>query len=150
MRERTRGTSRWIAQACVLLVVCALPPRALAHGGAYNPGAPGVPTGPWSPSGPGPSTGMPSPAGIPGASTNAMGNRASWEDWWHFNKDPFLELKLAVSSGLPVTAADELLAGPSRRAAIDPELLRSRVAPALPALLANERSPKIVTPSLVP
>jgi HEAT repeat protein len=92
---------------------------------------------------------MPSPAGIPGASTNAMGNRASWEDWWHFNKDPFLELKRAVSSGLPTTAADELLSGPSRRAVIDPEILRSRVAPALRALLENERSPEIITAALV-
>ncbi len=78
-----------------------------------------------------------------------MGNRASWEDWWHFNKDPVLELKRAVSSGLPTTAADEILSGPSRRAAIDPGILRSRVAPALRALLENERSPEIITAALV-
>lgn len=137
----------WGPSAAFLAVLCALPPRALAHGGAYNP-APTIPTGPFSPGIPGPSTGMPSPA-TPGTATGAAVNRASWEDWWHFNKDPYLELKRAVASGLPVTTADQLASGSTHNAGVSPDVLRSRVAPALRALLESEKSPEIVGATMV-
>ena len=94
---RTRG-GPVRAIAAIAILVCALPPRALAHGGAYNPAGSGttVPapaTG--APAGPSPSTGFPMPNSVP---TGAVLRRESWEDWWHFNKDPYLELKRAVST----------------------------------------------------
>jgi HEAT repeat protein len=128
------------------LALGALSPGAFAHGGSYaGPGT--VPTG--APIGPSPSTGLPSPAGMPGVATGAMGLRASWEDWWHFNKDPFLELKRAVGSGLPVTAADEFLSGHPAGSTVSAEVLRTRAAPALRHQHETERSPEIVTAALV-
>jgi len=140
---------RWTTRVLLAFVACALPRGALAHGGAYNPGG-SVPTGPSAPSVPGPATGMPGPAGLPGGGpTGATAGRSSWEDWWHFNKDPYLELKRAVGSGLPTTAADELLAGKTASALPTPDVLRSRVAPALRALIETEKSPEIVGAALV-
>src|SRR5881628_273675 len=111
-----------------------------AHGGTYRgpgdtvPPAGGggggggtTPTGP-GPSGPstggpaGPST--PSPAG-PGASTGGAGARpagpstgpggggadlTTWEFWWGFNKDQYLNLKAAIYSG-PITGSDDFFLG---------------------------------------
>jgi len=137
--------------AACLLAFCALPPRALAHGSVYLPPAAG-PAGAPGAAGPGPAAGAPA-AGLsaigPATSTGGGSGRATWEDWWHFNKDPYLELKRAVGSGLPATAADDILAGRPRNALASPEILRSRVAPALRALLETERSPEIVAAALV-
>ena len=147
-------TSGALARAIVAiaLVVCALPPRALAHGGAYNPAgsgatAPAVPSS-GAPAGPSPTTGMPSPNAV---QTGAVLRRESWEDWWHFNKEPYLALKRAVSTGLPATEANAAASGPaSARYGLDfAALIRSRVAPALRELVKTETSPDVVGAALV-
>jgi HEAT repeat protein len=142
------------AIAAILVVACALPPRALAHGGAYAPAGTGT-TGPGgypttgAPGGPSPTTGMPWPNGV---QTGAVLRHESWEDWWHFNKDRYLALKRAVSSGLPSTDANAAVAGPgaARYASVEfAALVRARVAPALRDLVKTESSPDVVGAALV-
>jgi HEAT repeat protein len=144
-------TRRTVARvvATIAILVCALPPRALAHGGAYNPagsGATGFP-GSGAPAGPSPSTGM----GPNAVQTGGLLRRESWEDWWHFNKDPYLELKRAVSTGMPATEANAVF-GPAaaRSGGVDfTALLRTRVLPALRELVKTETSPDVVSAALV-
>ncbi len=150
-----RGIARAFGESTIgasAIVVCALPPRAFAHGGAYNPAgsgatAPGAP-GSGAPAGPSPSTGMGSPNAV---QTGGFLRRESWEDWWHFNREPYLELKRAVSTGLPATEANAAF-GPAsaRTGAVEvTALLRTRVLPALRELVRTETSPDVVGAALV-
>jgi HEAT repeat protein len=150
----TRSVPRLAAAiAAGAMAVCALSERALAHGGAYNP-TPGGQPGGSSPSGPGPGTGAPGPATGPGQggtnpATDATVLRASWEDWGHFNQDPYLDLKWAIGTAAPATGADEIVSGSRTDARPSPDRVRTRVVPALRELLETERTPEILGSTLV-
>src|SRR6185369_7289631 len=135
---------------------------ATAHGGAYIGQGPGAATGdtgipaptggPAGPGGAGPATG-----GGFGGKGPASGDPAlllaSWEDWWHFNRDPYLELKRAVRERTPTTRDDDL-AGEMRGRAGDPGIVSAstvsqRIGPALAKLLETERSGEIRSGALV-
>jgi HEAT repeat protein len=81
--------------------------------------------------------------------TDAISPVATWEDWWHFNKDPFLDLKRAVGTGGPATAADEIVSGKPRASPSVPGAVRSRVVPALRALVETEKSTEVVGGSMI-
>jgi HEAT repeat protein len=128
--------------------------EALAHGGQYRgpsgpgPGGPGVPSlipPPGGPSGPGgPTTG----------GRGAASDPISWQVWWEFNKDPFLQLRTAVM-GEPVTSSDDFYLGPRRTVAVRDTLApstrdkRSKIVPALAHQLQTERNRDMVTACLV-
>src|SRR5262245_47955752 len=141
--------------ACAIALLVGFAAPASAHGGAYNPvgaGATGMRT---PPTGPGPSAGSPAPVPtgtpLPGMrpATDAISPVATWEDWWHFNKDPFLDLKRAVGTGGPATAADEIVSGKPRASPSVPGAVRSRVVPALRALVETEKSTELVGGSMI-
>jgi HEAT repeat protein len=146
------------------------PPPPEPTGPPHNPG-PGYsgPAGPGpAPSGPSsPGTAGAIPAGTPtgsppkspstgangrgpGPSTGAQAQGAdSWETWWWFNKDPYLEIKKAVAKtnetaggdgGTPHAAAGGI---PSRA------LVRQKVVPALVHLLESERANDTTTGALM-
>lgn len=128
-----------------------------AHGGQYRgpgptpivppmsarivPAAIGTPTGPTTP---GPTTG----------SRPAVADDTSWQVWWEFNKDPFLQLRVAVHEG-PVTGSDDYFLGASRavtaRDAMAPTAAdrRDLIAPVLARLLQSEHHRDIATACLV-
>ncbi|MBL8726648.1 MAG: HEAT repeat domain-containing protein [Planctomycetes bacterium] len=143
----------------LLWSVCA--GTANAHGGQYlgPPANPAVPT-PRSPAGPGtgrpdlPSMPLPGvgPA-TPGGGPGALPDGTTWDVWWEFNKEPWLE-RQRVDDG-PATGSDDYFLGQSRRGG-PVDLLRpteqdftDRVVPALAGLLTKERNRDIATACLV-
>jgi len=125
-----------------------------AHGGQYR--GPGDSVPPGGPKGPG----SPGPSGPSGPSTPSTGGRpvspetTSWQSWWEFNKDPFLQLRTAVLTG-PVSGSDDFYLGTRRpELRIDvlaptPADLRDRVVPALVKLFESEQSRDIQSACLV-
>lgn len=129
-----------------------------AHGGQYR--------GPWPfPTNPNPARtsiptttiGAPTPGRMPGPTTGArpaVADDTSWQVWWEFNKDPFLQLKQAVRSG-PQSGSDDYFLGANKsvvaRDALAPSDIdrRDRIVPALAAALASERHRDNVTACLV-
>jgi HEAT repeat protein len=154
-----------------------------AHGGTYRGPGDTVPAGggggggggasPTGPGASGPSTGgpagpsTPSPAG-PGVPTGAPGGRpaapstggntgpdlTTWDFWWGFNKDQYLNLKAAIYSGI-ITGSDDFFLGQGTktqaRNQLQPseEAIRGKIVPALKDALAKERSNDIVTGALI-
>lgn len=158
--------------------------RTWAHGGSYRgpgdtvpaggggggggtagpsvptPGGPGNggPSTPFGPAGTGP--GGASTGGFGGGGTASTGERAngeltSWEFWWAFNKEPYLNLKAAVHSNSVSTGSDEAFLGNGTRARAkntlrpSEESIRTRIVPALRRALEKERANDIVTGALV-
>lgn len=131
-------------------------------GGGATPGTPG-PSGPGNggptgPTGPGGSGGVPTgPGGRSGASpvTGAIVNGpdlTTWEFWWGFNKEQYLNLKAHVHASVNDTASDAFWEGGTKaRDTLRPseETIRTKVVPALREVLASERSNDIVTGALV-
>ncbi|MEO6595028.1 MAG: HEAT repeat domain-containing protein [Planctomycetota bacterium] len=143
------------AYAPVLFAALCLVTILPAHGGQYR-GA-GTPSGPPPPGGP--TTGPSAPATpAPGTPTTGAGpsipDEVSWQVWWEFNKDEFLQ-EASLADSAPVTGSDDFYLGARRgevRAdtwkpnAID---LRDRIVPALAQLLDRDRNRDIQSACLV-
>ncbi len=142
-----------------------VPPGGGGGGGGSGPATPG-PTGPSSPGPAGPGTPGPAtpgaPAGTPtGAKNPTTGGGISgpdlttWEFWWGFNKEPYLNLKAAIHSGDIVTGSDDFFLGKGEQSQSrdiyrpSEEKIRQRVVPALIQALQNERQNDIVTGCLI-
>ena len=144
-----------LAQSACAIALGVLTLPAAAHGGAYNPATPASqpvsnpPTGPSAPPPPktGAGTGMQQAGAAP--ATDAVSSVASWEDWWHFNRDPYLQVKRAVGAGLPATAADEIVSGKVRAAPSGGEGMRSKVLPALRGIVETEKATELVGGAMV-
>ena len=132
-----------------------------AHGGQYvggpvviPPSAPvvGRPTG--GSAGPSLPT-VPRGAVITGARSVAP-SAAQWQQWWEFNKEPFLERRTIVEAP-PVTGSDDFYLGAGLRRPEDrvdllaptEADLRERLVPALSQMLGKERNRDIVTACLI-
>ncbi len=157
----------------------------IGHGGSYRGPGDTVPpgggggggggTGPSTPGPSGPSTGgpagpsTPGPAG-PGVPTGGSGGRpagpstgaastgpdlTTWEFWWGFNKDQYLNLKAHIHSGGVSTGGDDFFGGLGQteqaKNTLRPsdETVRTKVVPALKDALEKERSNDIVTGALI-
>ena len=131
-----------------LLGIGVLASSLLAHGGQYRgPGDPTVPPPGGRVPG-GPSTGGPANPSV-GAPTTGSGpaitEEVSWQAWWEFNKDEFLQLGTLAQNG-PTTGSDDFYLGPRRTEvafdAMQPTLLdlRERIVPALVQLMGRERN----------
>jgi HEAT repeat protein len=123
-------------------------------GTAPSPAGPSAPSGPSSPpsgsaAGPGAITGSAFGAGAM-TGQESPADSSHWAIWWGFNKAPYLELKRAIHSGHLVTG-DESLADAGARAIYrpSPDHVRTRVVPALEAVLATERSNDLVSSATV-
>jgi HEAT repeat protein len=127
-----------------------------SHGGsgATVPGpAPSLPPGP-SPAGPG--TGGPLGHGLLPTTLGALTgpDLTSWESWWAFNKDRYLNLKSKVYAGV-FSNGDEYVEGiGTARGASDAlkpseATIRQRIVPALVEALQKERANDIVTGALI-
>ncbi|MBL8859785.1 MAG: hypothetical protein JNL28_14860 [Planctomycetes bacterium] len=122
----------------------ASPPQAPA-----TPKAPvGPATGGLRPSGP--ATGTPAKVPSAGPATGALAtapDTTSWETWWLFNQDRYLNLKAHVEALDVATGSDEtwLGSGTSTRAQSTSTLALERVVPALLESLDKERQQDIVT-----
>ncbi|MBL8860307.1 MAG: HEAT repeat domain-containing protein [Planctomycetes bacterium] len=165
--------------ALLALGAYALSDISTAHGGSYRGPGDTVPpggsggggggTGPAVPGGSGPTTGtgagtpgpsQPRPGATTGGTTGkrplgpgtgafAESKDGSWETWWGFNKDAYLQLKAAVHRNTQSTGgfwndgAAAITLRPSE------ETIRAKVVPALTAALKTERSNDIVTGALI-
>jgi len=132
-------------------------------GGGTGPGV-GGPTGP---TGSGTGQGSPTgglPPGVPtGTGGGARGTTSTggtsggadlttWEFWWGFNKDPYLQLKSAIHAPVQVTDVEEFFGGKSRAASTmrpSEQTIREKIVPALKRALASETSNDIVTGCLI-
>lgn len=167
--------------ALVFTGAIALQDVSIGHGGTYRgpgdtvpPGGGGGGGGGTGPSGPGasgPSTGGPSgpstptpggPGGTtgggrPGAPSTGGGSQGpdleTWEYWWGFNKDPYLNLKAAIYAGTTTNSDDFWLGKDASNAknALKPseEAVRTKIVPALKEALEKERANDIVTGCLI-
>ncbi|MBL8737412.1 MAG: HEAT repeat domain-containing protein [Planctomycetes bacterium] len=132
------------ANAALVLATTAL--SLSAHGGQYRgPGAPG----PGVPGIPGrPAPGMPT---MPGPGTPTTGSVAvssdetSWQVWWEFNKDEFLQVG-GIAELLATTGDDDFYIGPGRTGqpvdTLQPTTadVRDRIVPALAQLLERDNN----------
>jgi HEAT repeat protein len=155
-----------------------------AHGGTYRGPGDTVPAGggggggggasPTGPGASGPSTGGPAgpstPApGGPGVPTGGGGGRpagpstgdgssgadlTTWDFWWGFNKDQYLNLKAAIYNGV-ITGSDDFFMGQGTKGQAKNQLkpseeaIRQKIVPALKEALEKERSNDIVTGCLI-
>lgn len=100
-----------------------VPPQAGSPGGPSGPVTPGGPSGPSTPGGPstpnapsGPATpGGPTGGPASGPTTNPgldiSAPLTSWNFWWEFNRERFLNLKRKISAVQPSTDSDEFFLG---------------------------------------
>ncbi len=108
------------------------------------PGSPGVPTG-------GPASG-PAPVVTGGSAGGA--DLTLWEFWWEFNKDPYLNLKAAIHSGI-ITGSDDFFLGRGAQSQSKDSLkpseaaIREKVVPALKEALEKETNNDIVTGAMM-
>ncbi len=133
-------------------------------GGTPGPIGPSQPGGGTAPTGPRPGAGTPGipTGGLPGAAGGAATggpdsgtDLTTWELWWGFNKDQYLNLKAHVHAGLRTGTGDDYFTGldgaQAARTALKPseETIRTVVVPALIEALETERANDIVTGALV-
>lgn len=116
-------------------------PRAEAHGGTYvGPGS-GIPGGPGTPA---PGGGSPSTGGSPTAAVDP----SAWQQWWAFHRDTFLNLRSRLAQA-PARTEESFFGLSGGLARNDerrpPEVLRTRVVPALLRALERERNPDVLT-----
>src|SRR5205823_4149288 len=107
--------------------------------GGSTPGGTGGPAGPATGGGSGANPLTPTTSGSALDST-------SWEHWWHFNKDAYLELEKHVRDGVPVTHGDapESRAGDTSSAAV-----LALAVPTLERALGGERNKDLVTGAMI-
>jgi len=144
-----------------------VPPGGGGGGGAGAPSSPGsgAPSGP-GPGGttsPGPGTPQApggAPGGASGPSTSPSGGQlgpdlTTWEFWWAFNKEPYLQLRSKIRAGSSVTGSDDFYLGHNQQDQSKDSLrpseatIRGAVVPALLRALKEERSNDIVTGALI-
>ncbi|MBL8897889.1 MAG: hypothetical protein JNM84_09680 [Planctomycetes bacterium] len=134
-----------------------VPPQSGSPGGPSGPVTPGGPSGPSTPSGPqtpnspsGPAT--PSgPTGSSGPSTGPTTNPGldisapltSWNFWWEFNRERFLNLKRKISAVQPATESDDFYLGIVNKSAKDVigvprETVEAQILPAIRAVLKDK------------
>jgi HEAT repeat protein len=135
-------------------------------GGGTGPSTPGPsgpstggPSGPSTPSGPssGPATGGggAKPAGPSTGGGSSGPDLTTWEFWWGFNKDQYLNLKAAIYDGGVTSGSDTFFLGTGQKdqgkTALKPseESIRTKIVPALKEALEKERSNDIVTGCLI-
>jgi HEAT repeat protein len=135
-------------------------------GGGTGPSTPGPsgpstggPSGPSTPSGPssGPATGGggAKPAGPSTGGGSSGPDLTTWDFWWGFNKDQYLNLKAAIYDGGVVSGSDTFFLGQGQanqgKTALKPseESIRTKIVPALKEALEKERSNDIVTGCLI-
>jgi HEAT repeat protein len=114
----------------------------------------GTPTGPIQPAPPGVPTGTTgrTPVGVTTITPGFGPDLTTWEFWWGFNKDQYLNLKAHVHGGGVVTDADAFFDRRDRpRDTLRPseETIRTKIVPALKQALETERGNDIVTGALV-
>lgn len=143
-----------------------VPPGGGGGGGGGGPSTPG-PAGPSTPGGAGPSTPGPSGPATPGAgpsgpatpTTGGGGDSGpdltTWQYWWGFNKDPYLNLKAHVHGDAVQTGSDDFYVGHGQTQASKDSLkptekdIREKIAPALERALKSETNNDIVTACLI-
>jgi HEAT repeat protein len=94
-----------------------------------------------------------SPGGPTGPGAQSV-DLSTWDFWWAFNKDQYLNLKAAIYDEPTTGSADFLLApsgtaAPRERLKPSEESIRRRIVPALKEALATERANDIVTGCLI-
>lgn len=124
----------------------ALASALLAHGGQYRgPDQPGIP-GPRAPGAP--TTGGPANPGAPAPNTGSgpsITDGVSWQVWWEYNKDEFLQAG-TIAQDAPITGSDDFYLGVRRREVpidlLQPNAtdLKERIVPALVQLMGRERN----------
>lgn len=85
----------------------------------------------------------------PSTGGDASQGADSWETWWFFNRDAFLDLRRAVATVLATRGADDTHPSQTTSALPSPEVVRSRVVPALKHLLDTDRANDPTTSSLM-
>jgi HEAT repeat protein len=97
------------------------------------------------------------PGGRPAAPStggNTGPDLTTWDFWWGFNKDQYLNLKAAIYTGI-ITGSDDFFLGQGTknqaRNQLKPseEAIRGKIVPALKEALAAEHSNDIVTGALI-
>jgi HEAT repeat protein len=172
---------RSLLLALLLGAFAGAPARAFLHGhtlppapGGTNPSpntpgpSPGTPSGPGTPGG-NPSPSSPAPTG-PSSTPNGAGPRSgggggngpqsgdarwldpTWDLWWHFHKEEFLDLKRRVHGGLVTDALARdgaLVPQASATYRPSPEQLASEALPLLCEVLAKEHNSELITSALL-
>jgi HEAT repeat protein len=134
-------------------------PRPLSGGGREGGSKPRTPEKPSTPSNRGPSTGspatgtaatgMPSPlAATGGAAGPVETDPTSWELWWLFNQDRYLDLKAHIAA-LDVSTGSDSAWMASGSGNYGADAASEIVVPALLATLEKERQQDIVTAATV-
>jgi HEAT repeat protein len=119
-------------------------------GGGAGTGSPhGPATGGGTTTGPGTPTGR-APSALPGGNPSTPGtgsalDATSWEQWWHFNKDSYLELKKHVLDGTPVTHGDS----PDGNNDASSAAVLSLAVPTLERVLDKELNKDLVTGAMI-
>jgi len=127
--------------------------RVPPSGGGSGPTAPRRSTGgTGAPGGNRPSNGGPKAVG---GGSQTKPDATTWELWWGFNKEPFLNLKAAIHTGTLVAGSDDFFLGrrpadiASDRLRPTEETVRETIVPALLAALSTENHKEIVTGALI-
>jgi HEAT repeat protein len=120
---------------------------AAAHGGMYRgPGqVPALPGGPFTPGGPAP-RGGPTTGGAPLPSSTPE----SWQYWWEFNKDRYLDLRAAVlDAKVPVDDEGGTQASGLEPLRPTPTEIDEVVLPALDRLMQRYDHPDVATAGMI-
>lgn len=126
--------------------------------GVPGPSQPGTGSGPSQPGTGGGTGGVPTggtpgrPSVVPTGAMSSGPDLTTWESWWGFNKEQYLNLKAHVHASPVDTGSDSFWdQGAKARDTLRPseETIRTKVVPALREVLASERSNDIVTGALV-
>ncbi len=139
-----------------------------AGSGPFTPGDTGATRGAPGPATGGPSTARPAsatPAGLAAGplrgsvgtgQAGILADSTTWEVWWWFNKDPYLDLKAYVHATGPASTGSDFFLGDGEVRAQgagglwpDAALLRAQVVPALRRALKSERSQDILTGTML-
>ncbi|RKZ12810.1 hypothetical protein DRQ53_14255 [bacterium] len=145
-----------------------VPPGGGGGGGGGGPSTPG-PGGPSTPGPAGPSTPGPSGPATPGAGPSGPAPTApttqgggdsgpdltTWQFWWGFNKEPYLNLKARIHSGSTATGSDDFFIGHGQQTQSKDNFkpseadIRSKIVPALIDAIENETNNDIATAALI-
>ncbi|MDP6850490.1 MAG: hypothetical protein QGH51_06970 [Planctomycetota bacterium] len=137
----------------------AAPVAPAAPGAPAAPAAPGAPATPNSPNTPTTPAVVTAPtaekAKTPTTGGSSGPDLTTWEFWWEFNKEPFLNLKAKIQSGNISTGESELMIGLSSVStdnntfAPSPQQIRGIVLPALKRSLGNDTNRDILSSDLI-
>jgi HEAT repeat protein len=138
-----------------------VPPGGSGGGGGGNPATPGTGS-PAAPSGPNAGTPAPGTPGSGGGGPGAGGapqtgggdagpDLTDWSFWWEFNKDPYINLKDAISKGETTTGSGDWFLGSGEadqaKDSMAPSAadIQNKIVPALLDALKTETNNDIVT-----